>query len=50
VTLTNSVPDNALANYLSALNYFNAGQIDQGVQEMTVASNKPFQDYTLDRT
>lgn len=44
-----SAPDNALANYLSALNYFNAGQIDQGVQEMTAASNKPFQDYTLDR-
>lgn len=48
-TFETSAPGNALANYLSALNYFNAGQIDQGVQEMTAASDKPFQDYTLDR-
>jgi RNA polymerase sigma factor (sigma-70 family) len=48
-TFENSDPNNALANFLSALNYFNAGQIDQGVQEMTAASNKSFQDYTLDR-
>jgi RNA polymerase sigma factor (sigma-70 family) len=45
-----SAPNNALANYLSALNYFNSGQIDQGVQELTAASGKQqFQDYTLDR-
>jgi RNA polymerase sigma factor (sigma-70 family) len=45
-----SAPDNALANYLSALNYFNSGQIDQGVQELSAASGKQqFQDYTLDR-
>jgi hypothetical protein len=44
-----SAPDNALANYLSALNYFNSGQIDQGVQELTAASGKGFDDYTLDR-
>jgi RNA polymerase sigma factor (sigma-70 family) len=45
-----SAPNNALPNYLSALNYFNSGQIDQGVQELSAASEKPqFQDYTLDR-
>ena len=44
-----SVPNNALANYLSALNYFNAGQIDQGVQELAAASGKPFEDYTINR-
>ena len=49
-TFEKSAPDNALANYLSALNYFNSGQIDQGVQELTAASGKQqFQDYTLDR-
>ncbi len=42
-------PGNALANYLSALNYFNAGQTDQGIQEMTAAAGKQFNDYTLDR-
>jgi len=44
-----TAPDNALANYLSAFNYFNSGQIDQGVQEVTAASGKQFNDYTLDR-
>jgi cell division protein FtsL len=49
-TFEKSAPGNALANYLSALNYFNSGQIDQGVQELTAASGKQqFQDYTLDR-
>jgi RNA polymerase sigma factor (sigma-70 family) len=48
-TFEQSSPDNATANYLSALNYFNAGQIDQGIQELTAASGKQFQDYTLDR-
>ncbi len=49
-TFEQSAPDNALANYLSALNYFNSGQIDLGVQELTAASSKQqFQDYTLDR-
>ena len=48
--LEKSAPDNSLANYLSALNYFNSGQIDQGVQELTAASGKQqFQDFTLDR-
>ena len=45
-----SAPDNALANYLSALNYFKTGQTDQGVQDLIAASNKPqFQDYRTDR-
>jgi tetratricopeptide (TPR) repeat protein len=45
-----SAPDNALANYLSALDYFKAGQTDQAVQELVAASGKPqFEDYTLDR-
>jgi RNA polymerase sigma factor (sigma-70 family) len=42
-----SAPDNALANYLSALNYFNSGEIDQGLQELTAASGKPLNDYDL---
>jgi RNA polymerase sigma factor (sigma-70 family) len=48
-TFEKSAPDNALANYLSALNYFNSGQIDQGVQELTAASGKQPNDYTLAR-
>ena len=45
-----SAPDNALANYLSALDYFKAGQTDQAVQELIAADGKPqFQDYRLDR-
>jgi RNA polymerase sigma factor (sigma-70 family) len=48
-TFEKSAPDNALANYLSALNYFNSGQIDQGVQELSAASGKQFNDYTLSR-
>jgi tetratricopeptide (TPR) repeat protein len=49
-TFEKSAPDNALANYLSAFNYFNSGQIDQGVQELTAAAGKQqFQDYTLER-
>jgi RNA polymerase sigma factor (sigma-70 family) len=49
-TFEKSAPDNALANYLSADNYFKAGQTDQAVQELTAAAGKQqFQDYTLDR-
>lgn len=45
-----SAPDNALANYLSALNYFKAGQRDQALQELLAASGKPqYQDYTPSR-
>jgi ABC-type transporter MlaC component len=45
-----SAPENALANYLSALDYFKAGQTDQAVQELIAASDKPqLQNYSLDR-
>jgi RNA polymerase sigma factor (sigma-70 family) len=46
----NSAPDNALPNYLSALDYFKSGQTDQGIQEMAAATaKKGFQDYSMDR-
>ena len=42
-----SAPDNALANYLSALDYFKAGQTDQALQELAFGSHKgQFQDYS----
>ena len=48
--LKQSAPQNALAYYLSALNYFKSGQPDQAVQDLISASSKPqFQDYTLER-
>jgi hypothetical protein len=44
-----SAPDNALANYLSAQDYFKAGQTDQAVQELNAASGQTkFQDYSLE--
>ena len=48
-TFEKSAPDNALANYLSALNYFNSGPIDEGVQELAAASGKSLDDYTVSR-
>ena len=45
-----SAPENALPNYMLALNYFKAGQTDQAVQELIVAYSKPqVQDYFVDR-
>ena len=45
-----SAPENALANYLSAREYFKAGRADQAVQEIVAASAKPqFLDYSSDR-
>jgi RNA polymerase sigma factor (sigma-70 family) len=45
-----SAPDNALANYLSALNYFKGGKTDQAVQELIAANGKArFQDYLPNR-
>jgi hypothetical protein len=45
-----SDPDNALPDYLSALDYFKAGQTDQAVQELMAASSKQqFEDYTAQR-
>ncbi|HVM62931.1 MAG TPA: sigma-70 family RNA polymerase sigma factor [Verrucomicrobiae bacterium] len=44
-----AAPDNALADYLSALDYFKVGQTDQAVQELIAAADKPqFQEYRLD--
>lgn len=47
--LKKSDPNNALANYLSALNYFNTGKNDQAVKEFTAAAGKPFDDFTSQR-
>jgi hypothetical protein len=45
-----AAPDNPLANYLSARDYFNSGHTDQAVRELMAAAGKQqFQDYTLDR-
>lgn len=47
--LVQVAPDNALGNYLSARDYFKAGQTDQAVEELLAAANKPkFQDYSGD--
>jgi RNA polymerase sigma factor (sigma-70 family) len=44
-----SAPNNALANYLSALNYFNSGQNGLAVQELNAAAGKSqYQDYTIE--
>jgi tetratricopeptide (TPR) repeat protein len=44
-----SAPENALANYLSAQEYFSVGQSDQAVQELMAANGKSnLQDYSLD--
>ncbi len=44
-------PENALANYLSALDLFKSGQKDAAVQELnTGATKQQFQDYTSERT
>ena len=49
-TLKQSAPENALPNYLSALDHFKAGQTDQAVQDLIAASGKTqFQDYSRDR-
>lgn len=49
-TFKQSDPDNALPNYLSALNYMRAGQTDQAVQELVAASGKQqFEDYSAQR-
>ncbi|HXJ75891.1 MAG TPA: hypothetical protein VNM37_23755, partial [Candidatus Dormibacteraeota bacterium] len=48
--LKRSAPENALGDYLSALNYLKAGQTDLAVQDLLAASGKQsFQDYSLDR-
>jgi tetratricopeptide (TPR) repeat protein len=45
-----AAPENALANYLSAIDYFKAGQTDQAIRELLAADGKTqFQDYLPDR-
>jgi RNA polymerase sigma factor (sigma-70 family) len=45
-----SAPNNALANYLSAQEYFKGGQNDRAVEELVAASGKSqFHDYTQER-
>jgi hypothetical protein len=44
-----AAPDNALANYLSAVDYFKSGQSTQAISELNAASAKPqFQDYSME--
>jgi len=47
--LKKSAPDNALANYLSALDDFKTAQTDQAVKEFTAAAGKHFEDYSSQR-
>ena len=47
--LKKTAPENALANYLSALNYFKTGQTDEAVKEFMAASGKQFDDFTSQR-
>jgi hypothetical protein len=45
-----AAPENPLANYLSALDYFRSGLSDQAVQELIAAGGRPgFADYTVER-
>jgi RNA polymerase sigma factor (sigma-70 family) len=45
-----AAPDNALPNYLSALDHFKAGQSDQALQDLAAAASKPrLQDYSIER-
>ena len=45
-----SAPENALPDYLSALDHFKAGETAQALQELqSAASKQQFQDYTIDR-
>ena len=48
-TLKQAAPDNSLANYLSAANYFKAGEPANAMAEMQAGASKvAFNDYTLD--
>src|SRR4029079_2212544 len=45
-----SVPQNGLADYLSAADHFKAGRTDQAVQDLIAAARTAqFHDYTLER-
>ena len=44
-----SAPDNSLASYLSAHEYFQAGQFEAGINELIAASRRPrFEPYTFE--
>jgi RNA polymerase sigma factor (sigma-70 family) len=44
-----AAPDNALANYLSAKDFFDSGQIDKAVQALSGAAGKSLDDYSQSR-
>lgn len=45
-----SAPDNAMANYLSAVDYLKAGDRERGLKDFAEAAGKPrFDDYTLEQ-
>jgi hypothetical protein len=48
-TFEQSDPDNALANYLSAIDDFKAGRTDEALREVAGASGKHLNDYTQSR-
>ena len=48
-TFEKDAPDNALANYLSAIDCFNSGQPDRALQEIANAAGKSFDDYSMSR-
>jgi len=48
-TFEKSAPNNSMANYLSAANYFDAGDIEHGLQELTAAAGKKLDDYNTSR-
>ena len=48
-TFEKDAPDNALANYLSAIDCFNSGQPDRALQELAGAAGKSFDDYSPSR-
>ena len=48
-TLKRNDPNNALGNYLSALDHFQSGKTDEALKEFMAAGNKPFQDYSSER-
>jgi RNA polymerase sigma factor (sigma-70 family) len=47
--LKKSDSDNALGNYLSALDYIKTGKMDEAVKEFMAASGKQFQDFNSER-
>lgn len=48
-TFEQTAPDNALANYLAAIDDFKAGKADEAIRELAGASGKHFDDYTQSR-